>query len=44
MNSIWLALQALKDYLKSTQFEAEEALRYKYYELCKLSAKKTIKD
>ena len=43
-NSIRLALQALKDYLKPIQFEAEEALCYKYYKLCKSPTKKTIKN
>ena len=43
-NSIRLALQTLKDYLKPTQFEAEEALRHEYYKLYKSPAKKTIKD
>ena len=43
-NSVRLALQALRDYLKPIQFEAEEALRHKYYKLCKSPAKKTIED
>ena len=43
-NSMRSALQALKDHLKPTQFEAEEALRQQYHELCKSPAKKTIED
>ena len=43
-NSIRSALQTLKNHLKLIQFEAEEALRYKYYKLCKSPTKKTIKD
>ena len=43
-NSVRSALQVLKDYLKSIQFKAEEALCYKYYKLYKLSIKKTIKN
>ena len=43
-NSIRSALQALKDYLKSIQFKAKEALYYKYYKLCKSPTKKTIKN
>ena len=44
MNSIRSALQALKNHLKPIQFKAEEALRYKYYKLYKLSVKKIIED
>ena len=43
-NSLRSALKALKDHLKPTQFEAEEALRHEYHELCKSPAKKTIED
>ena len=43
-NSVRSALQALKDYLKPTQFEAEEALRHEYHELYKSPTKKTIED
>ena len=43
-NSVRSALKALKDHLKPTQFEAEEALRREYQELCKSPAKKTIED